>query len=537
MKKRIFCAIIVLSQLLFANAHFAQTTFKYSIVAEPFRVDGLPGLHSFSIAQYGGKWLIIGGRTDGLHPRMPMNSFSSFKNNTSIYVVDPLAQKVWSRSVNDLPTSIKEQLQSSNPNYYQDKDTLYYIGGYAFSRSADAHITFPYLTTVYVSKLIQAVIENKDIHECFKQINDTAFAVTGGQLVKIGEQFYLVGGHRFDGTYNPEGQPSFTQRYTNQVRRFSINNSANQLSISDYSTITDALHLHRRDYNLIPQLFADGSEGYCISSGVFQYDVNKPFYYPVDITRDSIKAYPYFNQYLTNYHTAHVALYERTQAFMYTLFFGGMGVGSISNQEFTTDTLVPFVNTISVLTRTGQNDFEEYALPSGLPLYTGAASAFLFNENLPHTPNHVLLIDESLPDTVFLGYLIGGILSKTENPFTQNETARLTEASATHYKIYLLRSNLSSQIKVNGVHPYTASTTLTVLPKKYIINFSLLKPGTVRYYRVDAQGHMVHSGKQYFKKAGTQKLILNRADAGNRTVSRMHIIFEDRYFVELMLPR
>jgi hypothetical protein len=42
------------------------------------------------------------------------------------------------------------------------------------------------------------------------------------------------------------------------------------LSISNYQTVTDAVHLHRRDYNLLPQVFPNGELGYTISSGVFK---------------------------------------------------------------------------------------------------------------------------------------------------------------------------------------------------------------------------------------------------------------------------
>ncbi len=532
---RVLQLFVLLLVILNRYHVLAQTTFNYSIQVEPFHIDGLPGLHSFSIAQQDGKWLIIGGRIDGLHPRMPMNSFSSFKNNTNIYVVEPAKGKVWHHSVNDLPVSIREQLQSSNPNYFQDKDTLYFIGGYAFSRTANGHITFPYLTGIHVSKLINAIVENKDINDCFKQISDSAFAVTGGQLAKIKERFYLVGGHRFDGTYNPEGQPSFTQHYTNQVRSFRINNNAEHLSISDYRVITDAANLHRRDYNLIPQIFSDGSEGYCISSGVFQYDVNKPFLYPVDIRSDGITAYPNFNQYLSNYHTAHIALYEQAKQEMHTLFFGGMGVGNIENNTYAQDSLVPFVNTISRLSRAKNNIFEEYALNVQLPQFHGVSSAFLNNESLPHTSNDILLLDEIKQDTIFLGYIVGGILSKTQNPFVQNETAHLTSASATHYKVNLIRTSLVQETKISGENPFINQTIFTETDKEYLLEFNLLKPGSVRYLLLDTTGNIMQSGKQFYKSAGMRKLKVSKTENIQNKAYKVQLIFEDTYFVEMKI--
>ena len=112
--------------LLFSYMPFvvAQTTFEYDVVLTPVSISGLPGLHSYAFGQHNGKWLIIGGRKDGLHARQPFNSFPGAQNNTDIYVVDIATQQVWSTSVNVLPTGLKEQLQSTNMNFYQDGDAF-----------------------------------------------------------------------------------------------------------------------------------------------------------------------------------------------------------------------------------------------------------------------------------------------------------------------------------------------------------------------------------------------------------------------------
>lgn len=143
--------------------------------------------------------MIIGGRKDGLHARQPFNAFPVADSNTDIYVVDIANSKVWSSSINTLPTKLKEQLQSTNMNFHQDEYTLYIIGGYGFSASANDHITYPYLTSINVPELISSIQNNQSILPHFKQIQDNNFAVTGGHLNKLKGLFYLVGGHRFDG--------------------------------------------------------------------------------------------------------------------------------------------------------------------------------------------------------------------------------------------------------------------------------------------------------------------------------------------------
>jgi hypothetical protein len=152
MKKTVLTCI--LSIFLLANL-FSQNYFDYSIELQPVNIPNLPGLHSYAFGQHNGKWLIIGGRKDGLHARQPFSSFPHEYNNTDIYVIDVNSKQFWSASVNVLPTGIKEQLQSTNMNFYQDNDTLYIIGGYAYSETTGNHITYPKLTSVMVSSLIE----------------------------------------------------------------------------------------------------------------------------------------------------------------------------------------------------------------------------------------------------------------------------------------------------------------------------------------------------------------------------------------------
>jgi len=152
-----------------ATSAVSQGNFDYTLELNPVNISGLPGLHSYAFAQSNGKWLVIGGRKDGLHARQPFNSFPSAQNNTDIYVIDINTQQYWFTSISSLPTGIKEQLQSTNINFYQDSDTLYLIGGYAFSATENDHVTFPNLTTLVVSDVVDAIINASPIAPYFKQ--------------------------------------------------------------------------------------------------------------------------------------------------------------------------------------------------------------------------------------------------------------------------------------------------------------------------------------------------------------------------------
>ena len=103
--------ILFLTILMTTFGFAQQIPFNYSVKLKPVTVTNLPGLHSFVVGQSGGKWLVIGGRKDGLHARQPFNAFPAASNNTDIYVVDINTQQFWSASVNSLATALKEQLQ------------------------------------------------------------------------------------------------------------------------------------------------------------------------------------------------------------------------------------------------------------------------------------------------------------------------------------------------------------------------------------------------------------------------------------------
>tara|TARA_R110002096_G_scaffold295939_3_gene490327 strand:+ start:7174 stop:8784 length:1611 start_codon:yes stop_codon:yes gene_type:complete len=509
----------------------AQSSFNYSIDLNPITINNFPGLHSFVHAQQNGKWLIIGGRKDGLHARQPFNSFPANQNNTDIYVIDINNRQFWSASVNVLPTSIKEQLQSTNMTFTQVEDTLYIIGGYAYAQTAQTHKTFDNLSTVIVSNLIDSIINNGSIANSFKQISDTAFAISGGHLKFMKNRLYLVGGHRFDGRYNPMGGASYIQKYSDQIRKFTVNNSGNQLSFSNYSTITDPVHLHRRDYNLLPQIFPNGEEGLMISSGVFQRSVNLPFLYPVMINDSAINPITSFNQYLSNYHSATTALYDSSENTMHSLFYGGMSQYYYQNGILQQDNLVPFVKTISRVSRDASGQLQEFKMSTEMPTLNGASAEFIQNLNIPHYSNEVIKLDQLINDTTVIGYIVGGIESPTLNPFSNNHT-NTTAASATIYQVLLIKNLTASIQNINGNNPYTIQIFPNPLKEKKLnIRFYLEKVVPVNYIITNVTGQIVQEGNLNNIKTGDNNLNINLK---NENVSgqllNVTFIFDNRYY-------
>ena len=507
-----------------------QNTFNYTVDLQPVNFIGLPGLHSYAFAESEGKWLIIGGRKDGIHARQPFNSFPLAENNADIYVIDPVTQEFWSSSVNVLPTGLKEQLQSTNMNFYQDNDTLFIIGGYAFSSTANDHITFPNLTSVNVPSLIEAIINGSSISSFFKQITNPSFAVTGGRLGKIGDMFFLVGGHQFEGRYNPMNHPTYIQTYTNQIRKFSINNNGSQLSISNYAALTDPVHLRRRDYNLLPQVFPDGQPGYTISSGVFQLGVDLPFLYPVDITESGYTPVTTFNQYLSNYHSAFACLYDSIANEMHSLFFGGMSQYYYQNGVLIQNDQVPFVKTISLVSRSSDGNLQEFLLPVEMSALKGAGAEFIVNHEIPHFNSEIIHLNMFTTDTVLIGYIYGGILSPSLNPFSNNQT-NSTSATNAVYAIKLIKNQLSGVNEINGKNPYDIRISPNPVDKEFLVSFELTSSVNIDYYVTNSNGQLIIEGKIVQPFPGENNQIIRLENIPGSQTFLVTFVFEDKYYV------
>lgn len=514
---------------LLANSIFSQVIpFDYTIKLNPVTIPNLPGLHSFVAAQSGGYWLIIGGRTDGLHARQPFNAFAATGNNTNIYVIDVNSHQFWSQSVSSLSTGLQEQLQSTNMNFYQDADTLYITGGYGYSSTAADHITFPNLTAVHVSGLINAIISNASISSYFRQITDPTFAVTGAQLGKIDDTYYLVGGHRFDGRYNPMNNPTYTQTYVSGIQKFKLNNSGSQLSFSDYSVITDQVHLHRRDYNLVPQIFPNGESGYTISSGVFQTSVDLPFLYPVDITSNGYTPQPAFNQYLSNYHSAKCALYDSINNIMHSVFFGGMSQYAYLNNVLTQDNNVPFVKTISRVSRDSNGNLQENVFTEEMPSLIGASAEFITNHAIPHYETEIIKLSELSTDSVLAGHIYGGIYSSQLNPFANNNTA-VTSAHNVIYEVWLVKNESTKLIPLNGKNPLTIDIFPNPVDVQATANITIPYNGDLLLLITDMQGKIIHTKKFEHLKKGPNKIqLLNETKLSSGTYT-FNFVFEGKF--------
>ncbi|MFD1551590.1 T9SS C-terminal target domain-containing protein [Putridiphycobacter roseus] len=486
MKNKLLSILVI---LITSNHLIGQTT-PFHIHIEPMTINGLGGLQAFAYGQHDGKWLIVGGRLDGLHRRQPWAAFDVAGNNNQIIVVDPVAKQTWNAPLSSLSTDLQEQLSATNMEFHQNGDYLYVIGGYGYNAATTEKKTFDKLTAIHVPNVIHAIINSTPFTSEIRQITDSEFAVTGGHLSKINNTYYLVGGNQFDGDYNPIGNPTYTQVYTNTIRKFNMDDDGTNLTITHLPSITDAANLHRRDLNVVHQILPSGEEGITAFSGVFQPTVNLPFLTAVTIDSINHAVDNNFLQYYNHYHCAVLPLYSVSNNAMHTVFFGGIAQYYDNNGTLVQDNEVPFVKTIARVTRDQNGVLAEYKLPIEMPNYLGAGSEFIPIQSLSKYPNEVFKLDDFSQDSTLVGYIFGGISSTQKNIFFIN-TGSESSASDQIFKVYVLTD---STLEIDNLNEQSIGTlNLEVFPNPnrgdFIVHFNLVEQTEVKFslYTLDGK--------------------------------------------------
>lgn len=460
-------------------------------------ITGLPGLQSYAVGTHEGLWLLLGGRLDGLHRRQPWASFDQPGHNTQAWVLNPQTGQVWSRPLSELPPDIAEQLSATNPCFHQDGESLHWVGGYGYSASQDDHLTYPALLVVDVPGFIQAVQNETPLGDHVRRLADERFAVTGGQLHRLGNQWLLVGGHRFDGRYNPMGHATHVQTYTDAVRRYRLYETAGTLNVTHLPDFADAALFHRRDYNLLPQIFEGDRLGLTVFSGVFRPDVDQPFLNSTNLDTLGWSEQPGFAQYLNHYHCAKAALYSPGQQAMHNVFFGGIAQYTLDpGGNLIQDLDVPFVPTIARVTRSATGDMAEFQLPVSMPALLGAGAEFIPVEGLPYVAPDILDLDALLAlaggDSLLIGHIFGGIRSPEPNVFWV-EDGTMSSASARIFGVWLKAGSALGHDALNVSS--MGSLDLQVYPNpndgNFTVAFELDESAEANVRVFDAQGKLL----------------------------------------------
>ncbi|MDZ4741901.1 MAG: hypothetical protein SGI98_00605 [Verrucomicrobiota bacterium] len=394
-----------------------------------------PAIQSYVSAQIGNEWLLLAGRTNGLHnfSNNGLTNFPPAAQNTTAYVINPVTKEVWGRSLNDsfagLTTNQVDSLSSTAPQSYQNGNTLYVAGGYVYNRTINDFNTFDTLTAIDVAQTMAWVKGGAGILASnIRQTNDALFQVTGGDLKLMNGRTHLIFGQNFDGPYTPGSNGI----YTKQVRSFDVVDNGVSLGFTNVTMTTADDNYRRRDLNIVPIRTNGGAnEGVVALSGVFNTN-GGVWTVPVEISTNGTPsmadptAITTFKQGMNNYRTATASLYSGSRDESHTLLFGGISLEYYDTLTglIVQDDNVPFINSNSSIIRDGSGNYTQYylgempsianAMNGGSNFLFGASSDFMPVAGLPTLSNGMIDMDALTAPTV-IGYMFGGIAATQPN--------------------------------------------------------------------------------------------------------------------------
>lgn len=475
--------------LLFALNSFAQE-FPYTVVLNPVYSSQDIALQSFAYGTWQNRVLLIGGRKDGLHQRQPFASFDAAGMPSNISILDLNNYSSTPVEFDIIDVALSEQFSSTNIQFYQTDSILWLVGGYGYSNTSQDHITHPMLTAINLKTFFEAQDNGTYAFESFDYITDDRFAVTGGSLKKLDDVFYLAGGHKFEGRYNPMNGPSFTQTYTEKISRFIPTLTEAGIQVEWLPEFSDPALLHRRDLNVLEGIDVNGQTNFTLFSGVFQQVADLPFTNCVEVYPSGIAEVPEFQHLLNQYHCGHVSLYDTQLQRQHYLFLGGISEYFFESDLLTQNVDVPFTKNIACVTRNANNQWVEELIPSLMPDFLGSSAEIILNENLSLINGEIIdLNNANNGDEILLGHLLGGIRSTAQNIFWVNNGTQ-SFPNDTLYEVWLV----PNAVGVSSTYALPKNV-FTIYPNptsgKFRIEFSCAKNCDVELTAFDSNGKQV----------------------------------------------
>ncbi|MEJ8573616.1 hypothetical protein [Microbaculum marinum] len=408
----------------------------------------LPTLQSFAFGQTHGLWVILGGRTNGLHgfSNSGLKNFPPRRQNRRIWVIDPVSGERWSRKLSDssLTQDQIDALSSTATEKMQIGDTLYVIGGYGYSQTQENFVTFDTLTALDLLQTVAWVrrepvfgIEVKDLADIIRQTSRGVLKVTGGQVTQIGSRTVLAFGQLFDGGY---GDPDANQVYTTQLRSFKLRDNGRKVAIRKVRRDPkkpNPTDYRRRDYTLVP--FLQMKRGKTIEkaaalAGVFTL-TDGIFTVPVEFGEEASPqmanpdASRTFKQAMNGYDCAYLAIWDRRTKSSHSVLFGGISYVYYDSEtgEFVEDTNFPFINDITSVVRDRKGRYEQVLVgefptimsTDGKELLFGAEAEMFIDPATPTTSNGMVdlaaLRRMHGNEPVVVGRIFGGIAADAPN--------------------------------------------------------------------------------------------------------------------------
>lgn len=430
----------------------ADLPFRISIDLADF---ALPmGLHSYVSATHGGKWLLLAGRTNGMHDFSSGDkNFPPKRQNRTVFVIDPGQGTVVTRSLTDPSSGLSQAqidtLSVTSAQSYQVGSTLYMTGGYGVDSGTGQFSTKPVLTAIDVPGLIHWVTApspGETAVQHVRQLFSQVFQITGGYMTRTKQNVTLLAfGQNFEGFYVPSSNGIYSQ----QIRRFIILDDGISLRLAPKAQV-DRLakpippdpNYRRRDLNVVPvvtQKFGLPISSWVALSGVFTLQ-NGAWTVPVEISPSGVPSMAdpslpgTFKQGMNNYVAPTLGLYS-TNGNSYTVLLGGISFGFFSGGSFQTDPELPFLNQVTTIRIDPKGRYSQHLMDAeypvilspvvnpGNPLLFGAGAQFFLAGGVPAFPNGVVQLDRLGAGPTVVGYVIGGIQSTVPNTSSRSDSA------------------------------------------------------------------------------------------------------------------
>jgi hypothetical protein len=428
--------------------------YRISVQPYDFGAAALPTLHSYAAGHHDGKWVLLSGKSNGLHgfDTTGPNGFEPEFQNREVWIIDPASKQTWHRSLDGaaggLTTIELNSFTSTNNQFYQRGERLYMAGGYGvqvISGGLPINGTFDRLSAIDLPGIIEWVMTGSGVaKDHIRQITSPSFRVTGGAMYEMGGRTHLVFGQDFTGNYNPNKNGT----YTNQVRSFTIVDDGTTLSIANPTSTTPDPNFRRRDLNVFPVIQPGNGgtldEGLVVLSGVFTPPPSVGAWtVPVEIdpTGNPMMADPSdpatFKQGFNNYHSAKLGLFSEASGEMHELLFGGISLQFVDTDtmQTVTDDALPFVNDITSVVIDSAGNYSQHWLGQfptmndleGTRLRFGANAEFFLADGIETFANGVVKLDD-LNGPTTLGYIFGGIISN--GPHTRSGDPPATSSAS-----------------------------------------------------------------------------------------------------------
>jgi hypothetical protein len=259
--------------------------------------------------------------------------------------------------------------------------------------------------------------------------------VTGGRLGKIGHHLYLAYGHNCEGFYCSD-----SQTYSNAIFKYKAKPNYQHHKIYFKSVAfeqhqdDDGSGWRRRDYTLTPFKW-HGSEALFALAGPFTPGDNALVWTNgIIFDRNLHHNDNFINQQGNQYASSHLAMYSSTLDTSYVATFG-----SLSNLFWTTEGLkyddtTPYGNIMDLISADAHRHVREYVnnqpLCSDQPLenclYMGIGTEFIPIARY-YDHRDILELDQ-LPahEKTLVGYIYGGLISFSQEPFTPGQQSFAT---------------------------------------------------------------------------------------------------------------